>query len=160
MLILVEGPDRSGKTTLCRKLMAEPRGRRKRIYVHFQAPPKGQSQEVLREMEFVYKLARQFPDVDFVLDRGHVSWFVYECIHRGMPNALAAMKDWEEVFLPTGSILHLMWASPEVLLQRDDEQSTYTKGSVNATVLAAGTEVLEFRNFARGSRMTMTEVQT
>lgn len=129
-LILVEGLDRAGKTTRCRELMAEPRSR-PRLMLHFVAPPKMTlgSVAVYREIAEVYRLAAERRDVDFVLDRGHVSWVAYEALLRGrrLEDTLGSQQWLEGLLRDADARVEYVEVKDDlVLARRDDGLSTYT----------------------------------
>ena len=130
-LILVEGLDRAGKTTRCRELMAEPRTR-PRVMLHFVAPPRRSpgsdpSLQVLREIVFAYQLAEQNQHMDFVLDRGHVSWFAYDELLRGGHTYEGEVLRVEAVAGTVERRVEYVECRDALkLARRDDGHSTYT----------------------------------
>lgn len=132
--------------------MAQPRTR-PRVMLHFVAPPPGQDGVVLGEIGRVYAMATANPDVDFVLDRGHVSWFVYAHL-RGVPgSSLEDFHAWEVAHLPPTDRVRLVLADAPVLdlVARDDGKSTYTRDSRLASIMAAQQELYLFGRYAAES---------
>lgn len=132
-LILVEGLDRAGKTTRCRELMAEPRNK-PRLMLHFVAPPTAHSvydkrrasDLVLEEMMLAYRIAESCRHVDFVLDRGHVSWFAYDML-RGSDINVKRLRDVESQVHDLDVHVEYVEARDALTLaRRDDGLSTYT----------------------------------
>lgn len=156
-VILVEGPDRAGKTTECRRLMALPRTR-PTVLVHFVAPPDmpGGEDRVLGEVARVYRLARENPDMDFVLDRGHVSVFAYAAMRgKTLCGAAAtphAMRAWERHNEVDNAVLMYCREPEHVLEYRDDRASTFTRPTQRETLLAARAELEAFDAFVGASR--------
>jgi len=130
VIYLYEGVDRAGKSTKVREHMARRR-ERPTVALHFQAPPKGQSRLVLAEMARVFDLQHANPDMDFVLDRGHASWAVYEHLYRDHElDPATFMQDWEArrpdvecQLIHVGGDL-----DTATILARDDGDSTWSKG--------------------------------
>lgn len=148
-LFILEGPDRCGKSTEARRMMREERAR-PRVKIHFDAPPKTasgvyQSPMLLEEMRLVYKMAREHPGIDFVLDRGHVSWFVYESMLRGAAYDPKRLRDWERQFHGLEVVIvdcnHVPAAE---LAARDDGASTYTRATPAETIAAVEAEIAGF----------------
>lgn len=158
-LILVEGVDRAGKTTECRRLLASPHTR-PTVLVHFVAPPPGQSAVVLRSMELLYAVARrEWDTMDFVCDRSHVSWFAYEVLMRnGRDVPPGGLKRWEREHLPPGTQLVVVMAgTPQDLVDRDDGQSTWTRGSKAESHAALRHELAVFDDVVEASACTRWE---
>lgn len=146
-----EGVDRAGKSTRVKEVM---RVRRERLClaVHFDAPPKGRdSRHVLDEMEAVFAIQAARPEIDFVLDRGHVSWFLYEFTYRDASrSSLDHFRRWEEVMrqlYPGVEVkLHLVERPEEDIFRSDDGDSTWaTREELHA-------EMELFRRFCAKSK--------
>lgn len=105
MIIVVEGIDRVGKTTLCKKL-SEKTG-----YPIFKNQPVFREREQSTEIELMNQLVSiaEYTAVDMILDRFHLSEFVYGYINRGYVNGsvmsiderLSKLGAWLIVVSPT-----------------------------------------------------------
>ncbi len=150
-MILVEGVDRAGKTTECRRIMALPRSR-PRILIHFVAPPDGSDEyAVLREMGVVYRLAQENPGIDFVCDRGHVSWHAYKDLRAPRSVDPSHLRDFEHGFEGLVGVLVHCDAPGEELVARDDGASTWTRDTKEESLDAIQEERYLFNTYARAS---------
>lgn len=151
-VVLVEGLDRAGKTTECRRIMALPRNR-PRLMLHFVAPPPGArgNVQVLKEMAQAYTLAALHPEIDFVLDRGHVSWYAYhELRGGGVPDV--QFDDFERVF-PADLVRIVFCEAPaEELLGRDDGASTWTRRTKQTSAREILREQITFDRLVEATR--------
>lgn len=163
-LIIVEGVDRAGKSTYVKKLMREKR-EKPRLKLHFDAPGANGSERIIDEMWLAMEMADRWPHVDFVWDRGHLSWFIYEGMYRDpLRGTLANMKRWEDaaynVLRRVDVEVHLVHAGLETTLNRDDGQSTWTRPTREESKEALRLEQLRFLEHWEKSRWRKTAVDT
>lgn len=129
MLILVEGLERCGKTTMVnyiRSVIKNP----KLIVNHCAKPPKGLSQIETRDWsrQYYFQLLTKFDHLssegwDIIMDRAHIGEYVYGNMYRGNAVHDDFMFFPEEFINISDTYLVLLTDKPEKVLEREDGMS-------------------------------------
>lgn len=132
MLIIVEGPERAGKTTLAVELVRQYPGYSHLI--HNGPPPKiacqhmdGGHRHMLDRYQIQVRLAANRPKDLFVLDRGHISEFAMRSVYRGHSASTDALHRVENQYhrVSDNVMLVMLAPDPDVLVERDDGESEW-----------------------------------
>lgn len=136
MIIVLEGPDASGKTTLGKALAEEVDG----VYIHASAPKRHPL------VEYTATLEGLRPE-HIVLDRWHIGEMIYGPKYRGSSGLSRTQFDAVEEYLAgNGALLVHCDDASDVLRSR-----LYARGEIPHPTYQA--EILEFRRWARESRL-------
>lgn len=137
-LIIIEGPDNTGKSYLADSLKEFYKTKNKTVeYIHFIAPVSNNLKEAAKlEHEFSLSVAKDIYDkavnntVDYIiLDRSWYSEFVYGFMyrHRTQSDCLYNIRKVEDIIInalePEDSCYVYLTASPEFLINHEDGKS-------------------------------------
>lgn len=120
MLIIVEGPDRAGKSTLITALRSRieklhPRGR---VGLLHAGPPKRHPLDEYEQPLFSYRPDR---DIHIICDRWHIGEQVYPIVFNRKTNLTLPAQAHIEAFLRSrGAVLIYVYADPDTLHERFD----------------------------------------
>lgn len=129
MLILIEGLERCGKTTMVNHLRSKIKNP-KLIVNHCAKPPKGLTLQETREwsQRYYFELLVKFDQLsnegwDIIMDRAHIGEYVYGHMYRGnSPNDVIMF--WPEQFINiSNTYLILLTDDPKNVHSRDDGMS-------------------------------------
>jgi thymidylate kinase len=152
MILIIEGMDSCGKTTLISNLRKNYFSNHKLIVHHSSAPPNGVADRNLWEVEHYRELAKTFDDLskdqgyDIICDRFHLGAMVYGMRYRGL-NPYSIFEIDRDIISNIHDVcLVLLTDYPDKILARHDKQSIETTSNEFETTRQ---EFLNFFNYSR-----------
>lgn len=164
-MLIIEGPDNTGKDTLIEGIRRHATYRdQPSMVIHNGQPPNLPPNEVPRVMHEVfmwaYHSAREFPGYA-IINRGHFSGAVYDHSYRGAPLITELFPRQDESLDANRDVVLLLTADAGTLLSRDDGLSTYTSSLNQEDALhAIAVETALFHRVAQASHLPCYIIDT